>query len=338
MTTRFAFIGFRHPHIRDMYTRCANRPDVQIVAACEEDAATRDAMAGGDVAITHTSHQQMLAEVDCDVVAIGDYYSKRGELILAALAAGRHVMGDKPLCTSLAELDQIEALASRQGRIVSGMLDMRDGPVFLTLRRLVQEGEIGRVQAISFNGQHPLKFGVRPAWYFEPGLHGGTLNDIAIHAIDLIPWVTGQSWQTLNAARCWHAGPTGAEHFAGCAQAMLTLSDGAGVLGDVSYLSPDSFDYTLKIYWRFTFWGEGGYLECSYNGDVVQLFKNGEKEIRRVQLDPGQPGGYLDSLLQEINGQTDNLHLPSADVLRATRLGLTIQQAADNGLTNVALG
>jgi len=32
-------------------------------------------------------------------------------------------------------------------------------------------------------------WGTRPAWYFEPGMHGGTLNDIAIHALDFIPWV-----------------------------------------------------------------------------------------------------------------------------------------------------
>ena len=338
MTTTFAFVGFRHPHINDMYTRCSQRGDVQIVAACEEDAATRESLArAGVVKITHDNFRAMLRDVKADVVAVGDYYSRRGPLVIEALEAGRHVMADKPLCTSLAELDAIESLAKRNGRVVSLMLDMRDSPVFLGVRQMIQAGEIGTIRAVSFGGQHPLNFGSRAGWYFEPGKHGGTLNDIAIHAIDGIPWITGKKWVELEAARCWHHLPPSAPHFRGCGQMMAQLDGGAGVLGDVSYLSPDSFGYGVPYYWRFNFWGDGGMIEAGYNAKSITLNKAGEKVAREVPLPPGNPGGYLESFLQEIRGVTTNLHLPSADAMRAARVALVAQQAADTGACRVRL-
>ena len=45
MKTRFAFAGFRHSHILDLLAGIEERPDTELVACCEEDAATRDALA-----------------------------------------------------------------------------------------------------------------------------------------------------------------------------------------------------------------------------------------------------------------------------------------------------
>ena len=70
----------------------------------------------------------------------------------AALNAGTHVVADKPLCISLDELDEIERAARANGRIVGCMLDMRDLAVYLGLRQQIQEGRIGEVHAISFDG------------------------------------------------------------------------------------------------------------------------------------------------------------------------------------------
>ena len=89
MSTRFAFAGFRHSHILDLLSGVQEHESTKVVACCEEDAATREQLAAaGKVTITHTHFATMLREVDCDVVAIGDYYGRRGELAIAALSAG----------------------------------------------------------------------------------------------------------------------------------------------------------------------------------------------------------------------------------------------------------
>lgn len=338
MTIRFAFVGFRHGHIEDMYRRCRERSDVQIVGCCEEDEGTRQTLTEQNrVAITHDRFEKMLQEVPCDVVAVGDCFGRRGRLLLQGLEAGKHVISDKPLCTSRVELDQIESIARRSGVIVGCMLDMRDLAPFLGLRQTIQAGEIGAVRAISFDGQHPLMFGRRAAWYFEPGMHGGTLNDIAIHAVDMIPWATGLRFRSIVAARCWNARLPQFPHFQECGQAMLEMENGAGVLCDVSYMSPDSFAYRLPLYWRFTIWGDDGVLSAGINQAAITLYKNGEQQPREIPLPPAKPGAYLDSFLQEVRGSRDNLHLSSAEALRAARTTLLLQHAADQKLAHVPI-
>lgn len=337
MTVRFAFVGFRHPHIRDMFQRCQQRDDIDVVACCEEDAATREQLAAeGAVQVTHDSFDALLTDTPCDVIAVGDVYALRGNLVQRALQADRHVISDKPLCIRLDELDAIEKLAAEKDRIVSCMLDMRDLPVFLTIRRLLQESAIGQLRAMSFDGQHPLMYGRRADWYFEKGMHGGTLNDIAIHAIDMIPWASGQRISSIVAARCWNARVPDAPHFSECGQAMLTLANGAGVVCDVSYLTPDSFAYSFPLYWRFCLWGDDGVIEAALNAPHLTLYKNGESTPQAIAPDEGKPGGYLEAFLAEMRGESD-LHLSSEEVFASTRTTLRIQQAADQQLAHVDL-
>ena len=97
-------------------------------------------------------------------------------------------------------------------------------------------------------------YGKRPGWYFEEGKHGGTINDIAIHGIDLLRYLTGSGVKVINAARTWNAFAKSAPAFCDSAQFMVTLENGAGVIADVSYSSPDSFGYLMPTYWQFCVW------------------------------------------------------------------------------------
>src|SRR5439155_25293810 len=164
-----------------------------------------------------------------------DYFGRRGEIIVRALEDGKHDIADKPICTRLSEQERIAALASEKGRAVGCLLDLRDHGPFITMRRQIKNGAIGTVHTITFTAQHPLLLGKRPAWYFEPAKHGGTINDIGIHAIDLIPWLTGRRIVEAVAARAWNARLGQFPHFQDAAQIMLRLDNDAGVLGDLSY-------------------------------------------------------------------------------------------------------
>lgn len=339
MAMKLAFVGFRHGHINSLHAAARKRDDVRIVACCEEDEATRRKLEGGDVRITHDRCAKLLTEVECDAVAVGDYYARRGGIAIAALESGRHVILDKPICTRLDELDRIEQVAGRSGLRVGCMLDMRDTGTFRTLRRLVRAGEIGEVHAACFGGQHPLMYGSRAGWYFEEGKHGGTINDIAIHGVDIVRWITGLEYQAVNAARNWNGRAKETPHFRDCAQVMLTMRNGCGVIGDVSYLAPDSFGYSLPQYWRVTLWGSDGVLEAGCVQKSPVLYRAGSKEPQQIEPDAGTPGGYLQAFLDETGGApSSDGALTTADVLRASRVTLLAQDAADQGLTNVACG
>lgn len=333
---KLAFVGFRHGHIFAMVQHARAMPTIEIVAACEEDAATRQALAArSDIQITHETLDAMLAQVECDAVAVGDTYGRHGELILKLLAHGKHVIVDKPVCISLAELAAIEEQLRVTGLTLGCMLDMRDSPQIIGLRTLIRDGLIGDVHAITFGGQHPLLLGTRPAWYFEPGQHGGTINDIAIHAVDALPWITGLHFSQIIAARTWNAFATDYPHFQDAAQLMVTMGNhegenNCGVLGDVSYFMPNSMGYTLPHYWRMTFWGRKGLLETSTTTDHILVALDGERAPRPIALPVGNPAGYLTAFLHDIAGATQAGELTTADVLRAARIALQIQQVADS--------
>jgi predicted dehydrogenase len=337
MHIRLAFVGFRHGHIFDLYRRASETEAIEVVAACEEDDAAREAVSS-KVAITHRDVDAMLATVACDAVAVGDYYTKRGGLIIKALEHNKHVISDKPMCTDLDALERITALIAEKGLKVGCMLDMRGTAPFIGLRSLVRRGEIGEIHAIAFGGQHPLLLGTRPAWYFEPGKHGGTINDIAIHAVDVIPWITGLQFTRINAARCWNALATDFPHFEDAAQMMLTLENGCGVLGDVSYFAPGQIGYMLPFYWRMTLWGSRGVLETSMRADKITMVRTAAEVPQALPLPEGNPGGYLEAFVRDIAGTSEPGMLDTAQVLRAARVALLIQRAADAHRMDVSIG
>ena len=73
---RLAFLGFRHGHVMGLYKAARQHPRVEVVAACEEDAATAQSLAG-NVEITHASFDELYASADFDAVAVGDYFGRR---------------------------------------------------------------------------------------------------------------------------------------------------------------------------------------------------------------------------------------------------------------------
>jgi predicted dehydrogenase len=329
MKKRIAFAGMRHGHSAGLYRLIQKRDDLEIVAAAEDDPAAAGAILTG-IPLTHKSIDALFADAGAfDLVAIGDYYARRGSLVLRSLEAGKHVIADKPVCTSLKELGKIKSLAAKKKLAVGAQFDLRDLAPMQTIKKLLAENTLGRVHTVNFTGQHPLLFGVRPGWYFEKGKHGGTINDIAIHAVDFIPWVTGAAFEEVIAARVWNDRLPQAPHFEVCGQIMARLKGGAGVVGDVSYMAPDSQGYTMPHYWRFTFHGEKGVLETSTTLPDVKLWIDGEKEARAVSFAAAKPGSHLDDFLADASGAPIAGGLSTESVLEATRVALCMQEAAN---------
>ena len=327
---QIAFIGFRHSHILGLYEFVRKSAEFTITGVCEEDAAARSALEqAGPVRFTHNRAAAMLDAIDCDLVAVGDYYGQRGAVIIDALRRGKHVVVDKPICTRLAELREIERLARQNRLSVFCQLDLRGLGRFRKVRELIQAGALGEIHAVHVTGQHPLLLATRPGWYFEEGKHGGTINDIAIHALDFIPWLTGLKFKAVAAARTWNAFATPHRQFNDAAQFLLTMNNGAGVFGDVSYFMPDSQGYTLPQYWRTTLYGQAGILEIGANLPDVWLARAGEKTPQIIPALPDQPFYYVDAMLREIVGETAGLALTTSEVLAASRLALRVQSAAD---------
>ena len=323
---KIAFAGFRHSHIFALYNNAVNNPQLEICAICEE--APEESLLKGhpEIAITHTNYDQMLAEVPCDIIAIGDYYTKRGSLVIRALKAGKHVIADKPICTSAEELEEIAKLTAEKGLKLGCMYDLRCNPLFYTAKEEIAKGTLGEILQIQFSAQHPLMRASRPGWYFEPGKHGGTITDIASHATDIIPWITGLKFDKVIAARTWQAMEKESDCFKDAAQFMITLENGCGVMGDVSYSAPDSMGYSHDCYWRFNIWGTKGMMEFSYSSGKIKAWLNGYSDITTFPPSSKIRPDYLEDFLLDIAGKEADLN--TEVVLEGTRQVIRIQDAA----------
>ncbi len=321
---KVAFIGFRHGHILGLYNRLKEDPQMEITAACEEDPqAAREAERNWNVKITHSGFAEMLRDVDFDILAVGDYFGIRGSRAIAGLKAGKHIVADKPLCTSLEELAEIRSLAMEKHLAVGVMLDFRSHGNVAAAKEVIDSGRLGEIHAVQFNGQHPLSYGTRAAWYFEKGKHGGTINDIAIHGLDAVEYLTGKKITELTAARTWNAFADQAPDFQDAAQILFALENKCGVIADVSYFAPENCGFSNPFYWRFTIWGRKGVLEFNYMDEGVKFYRSGAPAPETIAPVPGK-SDYLTIFLNEIAGVRDPFG--TEHLLNVTEKALLLQK------------
>ena len=333
------FVGYRHGHTGTIYAEAMADPNVNVLGAWEPTEEGRKMAAATGMEFNYATLEDVLADERVDAISLGGVYGERGGHAIAALKAGKHVYADKPICTRLEELDEIEKLAKEKNLKVGCYLTMRFSKGMKTIRDMIQSGELGEIGAINMTGQHPLMYGSRPMWYFEEGQHGGTINDIAIHGLDLVRFLTGLELKNITGARCWNHWSTEVKTMNDCGQFMVEMSNGCGFMADVSYAAPASCGYALETYWRFTIWGTKGVVEYKLKGGTKQVGTDSSDDaLLQIALDgsdgfkPYEKIGYpvtgVGEFVKEINGETDLL-IDTADVLRTTRDILRIQAAAD---------
>lgn len=316
-----AFAGLRHSHIFGLYDSCLKEPRVHITGCYEKDDSARAAAASYSIEVNYNLYDDILNDKKVDAVAIGDYYGIRGQLVIKALKAGKHVICDKPVCTQIKELDEIEGLAAEKNLQVCCMLDLRYMPQIPKVCEIIKNGEIGEVLNISFTGQHYLDYVNRPSWYFEAGKHGGTINDIAIHGIDLIRFITGKNLSAVKYAGVRNAFAIEEPNFKDSAHFIADFGN-IRVMGDVSYAAP-GFNGILPTYWDFYFWGTKGMINFNYKSKDIRIYK---KACEIIECEERKPG-YLGDFMKEISGEKTMMN--TRGVLKSQRQTLEIQRFAD---------
>ncbi len=164
--------------------------DQRVRAFCE-----RHGIAG-----CHTNVAHMLAEVRPALVHVCTPPSTHAPLAVQCLRAGANVYCEKPPCTTLAELDEIEAAEREAGRHCSFVFQWRFGSGARHLRRLIETEAFGR----------PLLAVCHTTWFRDPEYYavpwrgrweteaGGPTVGHGIHAVDLMLWLLGD-WREVRA-------------------------------------------------------------------------------------------------------------------------------------------
>ena len=332
------FVGYRHGHTASIYQDAMRNPEINVLGGWEPTEVGREMAAGTGLEFNYPTLESVLEDPNVDAISLGGVYGERGAHAIAALKAGKHVYGDKPICTTMEELEEIERLAKEKNLKVGCYLSMRFSNGMKTIREMIANGDIGEVGAIDMTAQHPLNYGSRPMWYFEKGKHGGTINDIAIHGVDIVRFLTGLGIKSVTAARTWNHFATQEPDFKDCGQFMAELENGAGLMMDVSYAAPSSCGFKLETYWRFTIWGTKGVIEYKLNGGPsAKTIDSDDGALVQVALNGADgfvaypkakyPVTPLGEFLKEIRGEETIIN--TEDVIRTSREVLTVQAVAD---------
>ena len=128
--------------------------------------------------------EDVLHDPAIDLVVVATPNASHVEFATATLQAGKHVVVDKPLAPSSVEANDLIDLAARQGRVLAPFHNRRFDSDFLTVRKLIEQGTLGRVtQVLShYDRYRPLQ---RPnSWKEETGPASGNLFDLGPHLID----------------------------------------------------------------------------------------------------------------------------------------------------------
>jgi len=156
-------------------------PSLELVAVASSDASKVHADWPG-VAV-HASPAELIARGDIDLVVIATPNDTHHPLTRDALLAGRHVVVDKPFTVHLADARELVALARERGRLLSVFHNRRFDGDFLTVKKLLAEGTLGRV--VDVESRHDRwRPEVRPRWRESAGPGAGLWFDLGPHLVD----------------------------------------------------------------------------------------------------------------------------------------------------------
>ena len=211
-------------------------PGVEIVAVCDHDDGRLQATAERfPTARAVNDLDDLLGSDDVDVVDLCTPPFLHVDQVQRALAAGHHVVCEKPVVGTVADVDTLQRAADAAGRWVMPIFQYRYGDGLRKLRALVDAGLAGRLHTATV--EVAWKRGAdyyaapgpsgreREAWRgTKDGELGGVLLTHAVHAIDMLTWIAGPVTGVAGARVATRVNDIETED---CAAAVLELAGGA---------------------------------------------------------------------------------------------------------------
>ena len=138
------------------------------------------------------SYEALLADPEIDVIYNPLPNHLHAEWTIKAVAAGKHVLCEKPLALNVADVDAIKAAAQKHERVVAEAFMYRHHPQTLKVQELVKSGSIGSLKLIrgSFSFVLSREEDIR---LLDPAMGGGSIWDIGCYPISYARTVVGEN-------------------------------------------------------------------------------------------------------------------------------------------------
>ena len=291
-------------------------PDVELVAIAEQNEARWPAAferIGAQVQ-AYKDYREMLARPDIDVVSIATPNWLHAPIAIDALRAGKHVLTEKPMATTVADGQAMVQAARDSGRILMVCFNYRYRADARYLKSQVSEGKMGAIYYARCGWLRCAGIpGGEGSWFVRQGQSGGgPLIDLGVHMLDLAMWLMGYPQaRAVSGATFARFGPRGLKSFGGrhapaadlydvedMATALIRMQDGSTLSVETSWAShtrPGRDDFYVHLY------GDEGGAEMNVrnysNKDTVRVYR--EENSKAVETRPRlrwQAGGHQEAI------------------------------------------
>lgn len=194
--------------IGPVHVEALRRLGVQVPALCDLPERVGPAAERLGIPKTFSDFRKLLASEEIDVVHIAAPNRFHAQMALAAIAAGKHCVCEKPLAMNTRETAEIVRRAKRSGKVFAVNYNIRFYPAVLQLRTMVARGDLGQI--IHVNGSYFQDWLFKETdynWRLLPS-EGGKLRavaDIGTHWMDAVSFILGSPiaavWANLGT---WH--------------------------------------------------------------------------------------------------------------------------------------
>jgi len=260
-----------------------------------------------------------LQSVEADAVLITANLPAHAPVALASLAAGKHVLVEKPFAASVLEGQRLVEAAEARNRILMISQNYRHFPGSRTAAALVRSGALGPVGSVTIDFRR-YDNTARREGHKHYSIYQPLLADMSIHHFDLMRMILGQEAQTVT-CHTWNP-PWSKYDEPAVGAATITFDGGAVVSYRGSWVSPGPQTHWAGE-WRIEC--EGGEIAWTCRGDYqdpsvdrVTVRKVGAKRpkaVKLVQLPDTDRGGSLRAFAEAIQSGKepetsgrDNLH------------------------------
>ncbi len=190
---RHAIVGVG-ANVFTMHRPALALPTVELVGVADVNAEVAERRAEELGCPAFTDHRKMLERVRPDVVVVMTPHPFHARIVIDSLAAGAHLLCEKPMAVHVGEADAMIEAAERAGRLLAINLQFRHRPEVRAAKRLIAEGRLGELQRIDV-----LATWTRAGVYYEiapwrgtwQGEGGGVLMNQAPHNLDLVAHLMG---------------------------------------------------------------------------------------------------------------------------------------------------
>ncbi len=320
-TLQIGIISFAHEGHAASYARCLTAiPGVALAAIADDNTERGQRYATQFGTAYYPDYHDLLARDDIRAVIICSENARHCEMVLAAAAAGKDILCEKPLATTQADGAAMVAACQEHGVKLQIAFPMRFSPPTIALRDAIHSGAIGTPLMVKATNPGSMP----PGWFRDPTLAGGgAAMDHTVHVADLLRWIFSREITQVYAEIDARMHPGEATDDLGLL--ILDLEGGMTASLDASWSRAKSWPtwggLTMEVI------GDKGVLALDAFIQNLQLYSDITNNYRLVPFTGGGDPGLVQAFVAAVRNDTAPV-VTGEDGLKALEVALCAYASA----------